>query len=376
MAIKKNAGISLLVAVMFLLAVTTMFATPSYAATTTTEKFYFHVDPNSSYTVGSINTGGVIFNSTTLGLSSSGSTKSGTTSYNQNWYLSQLLAGGITISGSPQAALDLYASVASQWNYTIQIIEATSSGSTVGVLSQATCSGATGCLSLTTGQVLYTIPSFSSISSTNIPSGDELQVSISISESSGTNSVNLVAENSNPSLTSYFTLPLSSPAVTVNSLALSINYVQGPGTTAAATLSVSDAFGLYDVASHTIQVSIPGTSATPISSTAMTPSSSNTPTSYTGTYTYSIDPSSTSYAGFAGIWSAQSSVTDNSGNAYTSTAVTFNYSPGGSCIACTSTTHTTSHTIFSFNWSLTPLETIIVALVVILVAVAVVAVIR
>ncbi len=342
MGTKKNVWIPLLLVTLFLFGAAAMFAIPSYAASTTTEKFYFHVDPSSSYEVGTINTGGVIFNSTTLGFGS-GNTKSGTTSYSQNWYLSQLLAGQISTSGTPTMALDLYASTASQWNYTIQVIEATSTGSTVAVLSQATCSGATGCLSLTTSQALYTISGLSSISATNIPSGDELQISFSISESSGTNSVNLVVENSNTALTSYFTLPLSSPAVTVNSLSISPANIQGSGISTA-TLSVSDAFGLYDIASHTLTATIPGMSVTPINAQVMTPSASNTQTAYTGTWTYSINPSSTSYGSYGGLWNIQSRVTDQSGNTYSSSVQQLTYSAGGgSCISCTTTSSTQSN---------------------------------
>ncbi len=145
-------------------------------------------------------------------------------------------------------------------------------------------------------------------------------------------------------------IPLSTAPVTVNSLTLSPADIQGTGASTA-TVSVSDAFGLYDITSQAITVSIPGTSAYPISASSMTASSSNTPTSYTGTYTYSINPSSTSYTGFAGTWAAQSTVTDNSGNAYTSLLANFNYSPGGSCLSCTLST-TSSHSI-AIQWNLT-----------------------
>ena len=310
---------------------------PSYAASSTTEQFYFHVSPNGSYNVGTINTGGVIFNSTTLGLSSSGNTKSGTTSYNQNWYLSKLLVGGITVSGAPTMALDIYSSAASQWNYTMQIIEATSSGSTVAVLSSATCSGATGCLSLTTSQALYSSFSFGSIPTTSIPSGDELQVSISISESSGSNNVNVVAENNNPSLTSYWTIPLSVSPVTINSLTLSPTQIVSPGTSTA-TLSVSDAFGLYDIASSTLSATISGVSATSINTQAMTPSSSNSPSAYTGTWTFTVNPSATSYSSFTGLWSIQSHVTDQSSNSYSSSVQQLNYQISGGSGSTISTT--------------------------------------
>ncbi len=301
---------------------------PSSAVSSYREDLYFHVDPNSSYTVGTINTGGIIFNSTQLGLSSSGSTKSGTTSYSQNWYLSQLLAGGLTILGTPAIFLDLYASTASQWNYTIQIIEATSSGSTIAVLSSASCSGASGCLSLTTSQALYSSPSLSHISSTVIPAGDELQVSISISESSGSNTVNFVAENNNPSLTSYWRLALGASPITVNSLSLAPTQITNPGTSTA-TLSVSDAFGLYDIASSTITATISGMSATPINAQAMTPSSSNSPTAYTGTWTFTVNPSATSYSSFTGIWNIQSQATDQSGDTNSSSVQNLNYQISG-----------------------------------------------
>ena len=371
MATKKNVGISLIIGVMFLLSAITI---PATASSTTTEKLYFHHDPNTSYTVGTVNTGGLIFNSTTLGFTSSGYTwTSSSGASNTYWYLSQLTAGSLSVGGVPQLEVDMFSTAADTWNETIQIYYQTSSGGGITQLSDFTCTNS--CLSTTTSQALYSF-SIPSISTTTIPAGDMIVVYMGLGSTITTQVLYTIVDSS--SLPSYLTIPLTSPALTITGETLSTNYVQSTGATTA-TLSVSDAFGLYDIASHTIQVSIPGTSAIPISSTAMTASSSNTPTSYTGTYTYAINPSATSYAGFAGIWSAQSTVVDNSGSSYSSSAVTFNYSPGGSCVSCTSTTHTTStsdHSIQIMWFTFSPLEAIIAALVLVLVVVAAVAVIR
>jgi hypothetical protein len=323
----------------FVFVLSAILTIPASATTTYTEKFYFHVDPNSNYQVGTINTGGVTFNSTTLGLSSSGNTKSGgaTSSYSQNWYLSQLLAGGITVAGTPAMDLDLYASTASTWNYTLQIIEATSSGSTIAVLSSASCSNS--CLSLTTSQALYNSFSFGSISSTTIPSGDELQVSISISQSRGTNTLNLVVENNNPSLTSFWTVPLTASPVAVNSITLSPQSITNPQTSTA-TISVSDAFGLYDIASASLSASVQGVTA--ISSQSMSAASGNSPTAYTGSWTTVVNPGATSYASYSGSWFISSTVTDQSGNTYSSASpsvLTYSGS-SGNCVSCTTASGT------------------------------------
>ena len=367
MTIKKKVGISLIIGVMFLLSA---FTIPATASSTTTEKIYFHHDPNTSYTVGTVNTGGLIFNSTTLGFTSSGYTwTSSSGASNTYWYLSQLTAGSLSVGGVPQLEVDMFSTAADTWNETIQIYYQTSSAGGITQLSDLSCTNS--CFSTTTSQNLYSF-SMPSISTTTIPAGDMIAVYLGFTSTITTQVLYTIVDSS--SLPSYLTIPLTAPAVTVNSLSLSTSNVQGSGSTSTATLSVSDAFGLYDLASQKITVSIPGTSADPINAAAMTAAASNTPTSYTGTYTYSIDPSSTSYSGFAGTWAAQSTVTDNSGNSYSSSSPVFNYSPGGSCISCTSTSHTS--TIIKWNWKLTPLEAIVVFLVVVLIVASAIVVIR
>jgi hypothetical protein len=280
------------------------------------EKFYFHLDPNSNYEVGTINTAGAIFNSTTLGFSTSGNTKSGTTSYSQQWYLSQLLAGPISMSGVPSMALDLYASASTTWNYTIQIIEATSDGVTVSVLSKASCSNS--CLSLTTTQSLYSFTNFGAISPVTIPSGYVLEVSILIKQTNGTNVVNFVVENSNPSLTSYWTLPLSSNPISLSVPSLTPRDVQS-SQRVSYSVNVSDSFGEYDIQNVTAYA-------------YYYPSSSN---QFLWSALLLSLPSGTSLSAYSAIWSgALSSVAsgsykinveafDNSGNGYTAVPVGF-----------------------------------------------------
>ena len=341
----------------------------SYSASGVSDKLYFHVDPNSSYTVGTINTGGATLNSTTLGFGS-GNTKSASTTYSQNWYLSQLLAGGITVAGTPSMTLDLYASGNGPWNYTMQLVEDTSTGSTVSVLSSSNCSGAS-CLVLTTSQTAYSF-TFSSISATVIPSGDLLQVSLIINRSAP-HTVNFVTENNNPVLTSFVTLPLSVSPVVVNSFSVSPSQITNPGTSAT-TLSVSDAFGLYDLASQTVSATIPGITNQPISLGSMSASSSNSLTAYTGTFTSTINPGTTSFSSYSGTWNIQSTVTDNTGNSYLSNTPQLNYQASS---GPSGTPTTTTSNDLGGGFILTPAQTyFVVGAIFLIVMIAVVLVLR
>lgn len=311
------------------------FLQRSFAAGVT-DNIYFHHDPNSSYTVGTVSTGGLTLNSTQLGFSSSGYTWTSTSgASNTYWYISQLLAGQISISGTPTLKVDMFSTATDSWNYTIQIYYQTSSAGGITQLSDLSCSNS--CFSTTTSQILYSF-AMPPISTTTIPSTEMLVVYLGFSSTVTTKVLYTIVDSN--SLTSYLGLPLSSSPVTVNSLNLSPNSITNPSTSTA-TLSVSDAFGLYDIASSKLSATISGTSITAINAQAMSASSSNSLSAYTGSYITTVNPSATSYSSYNGIWNIQSTVQDNSGNSYTSSVQTLDYEASGSSNGVSTTTTTT-----------------------------------
>lgn len=358
----------MLLAVLLISSSTMIFPFGNTPSTDPTINIYAH---KNSSTLNS----GMVANTTSLFASTAQTVSAGATSTSQfstSWDLYPCLASSITLPVSSNIVFTVYLTG-----------NGTLSGVTLGaqVNEIATCGTGTE-TSLFGGEQTSTITLSATMtkfqvsvpvsSATTIPSGDSIHFIVYVNPNTAdTQTISLYYDASNSD--TGFAVPISPVAVTVNSFALSSGSISGQSSTTA-TLSVSDAFGLYDLASQKITVSIPGTSADPINAAAMTAASSNTPTSYTGTYTYSIDPSSTTYSGFSGIWSAQSTVTDNSGNSYSSSQAIFNYSPGGSCPSCTS--QTSSHTIIKWNWSFTPIESLVIFLIVVLIVASAIAVIR
>ena len=172
-------------------------------------------------------------------------------------------------------------------------------------------------------------------SQTTIPSGDSIHFIVYVNPNTvDTQTITLYYDAS--ASNTNFLLPLSVSPVTVNSLTLSPTQIVSPGTSTA-TLSVSDAFGLYDIASSTLAAGIPDGVSTIITQ-AMTPSSSNSPSAYTGTWTSTVNPSATSYSSFTGLWSIQSHVTDQSSNSYSSSVQQLNYQISGGSGSTISTT--------------------------------------
>ena len=164
-----------------------------------------------------------------------------------------------------------------------------------------------------------------------------------------------------------FVVPAS--PVVVNSLSLSAQSIES-GQTSIATVSVSDPLGLYDIAQAQITASFLG--ATPINLASMTPSSSNAPSSGTGTWTYTINPLATSYAQYSGDWNIQSTLTDNSGNTYASGTQILSYQTagvgtgGGTQTTQNSVVTTASRTSFGINLTNSQFELLIILLIVII----------
>ncbi|MDG6998562.1 MAG: hypothetical protein JRN15_05545 [Nitrososphaerota archaeon] len=286
--------------------------------------------------------GGQDANTTSLFYSTAKTVSAGATSGSQfstSWDLYPCLAASLTITGGIVFTVYLTGNTTTLSGVTLgaQVNEIASCGTG----TETTLFGGeqTTTISISPTETKYqvTIPVSTN---TAVPSGYSIHFIVYVNPNTvDTQTITLYYDAS--ASNTNFALPINS-AVTVNSLSLSPANIQGSGVSIA-TLSVSDAFGLYDVASHTLTATIPGVSVTPINAQAMTPSASNTQTAYTGTWTYSIDPSSTSYGSYGGLWNIQSSATDQSGNSYSSSVQQLTYSVGGSCISCTTTSSTQSN---------------------------------
>lgn len=265
---------------------------------------------------------GLVGNTTQLFESSSATVTGGATSSSQfvtSWDLYPCLASSITIVPGNVVFTVFVNANQSLSGVTLgaQLNEIASCGTG----SETTLFGgeATSSISLTSSAASHTV-SISIPSNTVIPTGDTLHFIVYVNPNTShqytiTISYDAIATDT------YFSIPMQSQIT--SSLSISPNAISAPSTSLA-TLTVSDALGLYDV-SNTLTASLPGFSVNPINSQAMTASSSNSPTGYTGTWTLTVNPSITSYSAFSGIWNIQSTTNDNSGNSYTSNIAQLNY---------------------------------------------------
>lgn len=252
------------------------------------------------------------------------------------WFLDPELAGQIVVNGITNLDLYLSASATSSWKMNATFVWTNSGGTNLGTIAYATNTALNG-LSTTTG--LNTIALTNSASQPlTIGSTDLLKISLNFLNTTVTSaSINVVMTTG---LNSYIVLPLSVNPITVVSPSLSPQSIVNPSTSTA-TLSVSDAFGVYDIASATVSASTAG--VTPINRQNMIANSGNSPTAFTGSWSAQVNPGATSYAGYSGEWSVSSTVTDQSGNSYNSNPSFLTYSgSSGGCVIVTSCTTTTS----------------------------------
>ena len=255
---------------------------------------YLH-QVSAGYTVGSIDTYGVIMN--TSALFGSGTVKVGSGGYTQYWYLSELLAGNLNITGTPTAELYLATQTPSSWSYTLQLVEDTAAGSTVAVLSQAA-----GSVNLSNTAAGYTF-TLSQVKA-EVPAGNELALLIKF-EPTTTGTVYLYADS--PTTPSNLRLPLGAPPVSVGTPVFIAAEETGSGYKAEFRVQVNDSFGLYDL--HRVSgLVVPPQGA--LFSVAMQPQGVYTPGNYSSLWY--------GYAPFqAGFYSAEAEAEDNSGNLYT-----------------------------------------------------------
>ncbi len=234
---------------MFALILLSILGSAAGAAPTYQEVFYMHGYP-SSYTVGSVGTGGSVFNTSAPAAGAATVTRVGAGGYAQNWYYTLLMPGALTVEGVPRATLYLSSSVDANWSYTIQVIEATSAGATVAVLSTAT-----GKLDVSTTAAAYQVTNFGAITSTVFSQGNILQLSIDLSGSSAT----VYFDFNSQSAPSSWTLPLSVAPVSVGPVSFvgSAAYV-GTGSVISYQFTVNDSLGQYDLASVQGWLTSPG----------------------------------------------------------------------------------------------------------------------
>lgn len=253
-----------------------------------------------------------------------------------SWELYPCLASSITInSGNVVFTVFLTGNgTLSGVSVGVQMIEVATCGSGTQTVLFGGYSYSTISISTTETKFQMNIPVSSQ---TTIPSGDSIIFGLAINPNTvDTQTITLYYDAS--ASNTNFLLPLSVSPVVVNSLTLSPQSITNPATSLA-TISVSDAFGVYDIASAKLSASIQG--VTPINAQSMNAASGNSPTAYTGSFTTHVNPSATTYSSFSGSWSVTSTVTDQSGNTYNSVPFLLSYSgSSGGCVYCSSTTST------------------------------------
>jgi hypothetical protein len=332
----KNTRVSVLLLLALLIGSTLLLVPLPHSAAATNPSVAIYAHKNSS----SLN-GGLVGNTTTLFHSSAQTVSAGATSGSQfvaSWDLYPCLASALTMPAGSVVFNVYLTGNGSVSGVTLggQVNEISSCGTG----TETTLFGGeqTTTISITTTKSGFQV-SIPVSSQTTIPSGYSIHFIVYVNPNTAdTQTITLYYDAAGSPM--EFAVAAESP-VAVNSFSISPATIEGSATSLA-TVSVSDVFGLYDVASHTLTATISGMSVTPINAQTMTASSSNSPTAYTGTWTYSVTPSSTSYGSYGGLWDLQSSVSDQSGNTYSSSVVQLTYSVGGSCISCTTPSSTQS----------------------------------
>ena len=268
-------------------------------------------------TVNTINTQGRIMNTTTSWSAStqtvSGETNTTGTNY-VNWYfyVYPVLAGDLSINGAPAVTLYLKSNVSVTDLTLITTINKISNTGARTQISTKTTS------SLSLGTSYQAVTNTHGTVTATVSSGYLLELNITLGGSTSAN-LTLTLAYDTSTYPSKMTIPCVDPVtITLSSDKSIYEWEQG----ATLTVTVKDVWGGYDVASAP---TISFTTPTGLSYT--TSASSTGESQYTNTYTYTITRLS-DLAG-AGDWKATASVSDRTGNSYTSSAYTFELRPPG-----------------------------------------------
>ena len=245
----------------------------------------------STYTVGSINTGGYIMNTTTL--FGAAKTLSGTT-ISATWWLSSPLAGSLSVGGAPTLYVWLSATgVSATVSAALRVY--TQSGSRVATLS-------TGSATLTVGsEAMYTV-TLGSISAYNVPAGDVLALQVNV-----TSTVSVTLYYNTAATSSRLIVPLTTQPVTVGAPSFGRTATANGGSGATYTFQVNDSWGQYDLAGVSAVVVQPGGYPYKVNASASAPVQ---PTAYSATYTGQAEYLT------GGVYTVYGVAVDNSGNTY------------------------------------------------------------
>ena len=269
-------------------------------------------------TVNTINTQSRIMNTTTSWSASvqtaSGTTNTAGTNY-VSWYfyVYPVLAGDLSINGAPAVTLYLKSNVSiTDLTLITTINKISSTGARTQISSKTTSS-------LSLGTSYQAVTNTHGTVTTTVSSSYLLELNITLGGSTTAN-LTLTLAYDTSIYPSKMTIQCVDPVtITLSSDRSIYEWEQG----ATLTVTVKDVWGGYDIASAP---TISFTTPTGLSYT--TSASSTGESQYTNTYTYTITRLS-DIAG-AGDWKATASVSDRSGNSYTSSTYTFELrSPGG-----------------------------------------------
>ena len=203
------------------------------------------------------------------------------------------------------------------------------SGVTVGAQMNEYCTSdsspwggeATTTQSLTTATTAYSITIPTGSSSVIVDAGCRFHVIVYVNPNTSTAQSITISYDSSTTPTSA-TVPLNE----WKSVSITNSLPSVATETDVVTAQVSDAFGLYDLAS--VQFTAASPRGNTVSGATMS-QSSGTATSASGVYTYSLTPFNTVDQGWPGTWVLHSTLTDQSGNTLASSDINLIYDFGG-----------------------------------------------
>ncbi len=209
-------------------------ATVSAAARVTyTETMYLH-NTGKSYTVGSVQTGGLVFNATKEATNNLGGVAPVWT-----FYYSLPVGGAVNFSGAVEAYFWLSSSVSAAYNWSTSLSWTNSAGTNLGTISTGG-----GTITVGTSPALYSLPMASVSPPISVGAGDLLKLVVSFSQKPATTDV-VTLYMTSPA--SYLVFTLGSPPVSVGAPSFGRTPTASGGGGATFTFTVNDTLGLYDL---------------------------------------------------------------------------------------------------------------------------------
>ena len=358
----KKVSLATTIALIALFAVTAFIPIQVAGATSSDPNavIYAHYDSNVALNSGIVGNTTQKFHSSTQTVVDTTASSTSQMTWSFNMYPG--LASGVTVPASSSFSVKVYLNA-----------NASLSGVTVGSQENEYCGSdsspwggeQTTSQSLTTAVTAYTITISTGASAVNVAAGCSFHTIVYVSPGTTHHETITVSYDSTSAPTAV-TVPLNE----WKSVSITNSLPSVATETDVVTAQVSDAFGLYDLAS--VQFTAASPRGNTVSGASMS-QTSGTATSASGTYTYSLTPFNTVDQGWPGTWLLHSTLTDQSGNTLASSDISLIYDFGG---GTTTTTSSSSPGPSAAGRTFSPTDPVLDIIVILLIALVAIGVVH